>query len=131
MKRMILVAVVAAASATATSALGAAQGLSPGAFTTRIAGAKPAALNGTWILAMTGPAFNLIRNKTTAATGAVTVSGSKITFKDLFGPYRCLGSQATGTYTWKLKGKTLTLKPVKDSCAGRKAVLSHPFTRIG
>jgi hypothetical protein len=131
MKRMIVVAAVAAAGATATSALAAGQALSPGAFTTRITGAKPATLNGTWTLAVIGPAFNLIRNRATAATGGATISGNRITFRDLAGPYRCLGGRAIGTYTWKLKAKTLTFKPVKDSCAGRKAVLSHAFTRIG
>jgi WD40 repeat protein len=45
----------------------------------------------------------------------------------LYGP-----NAATGTYTWMLEGKMLTLKAVQDICLDQKLVLStHPWVKQG
>ena len=130
MKPMVVLATICVTGVAAAGALGASSSLNPGVYSTKITGSKIAPLNGSWMLALNGPAFTLIRNKVTAVAGASTIVAGKITFRDLAGPYRCTGTQASGTYKWTLKSKTLTFKPVSDSCAGRKSVLAHKFTKI-
>jgi hypothetical protein len=120
----VLVAAVSAASALALG------GFSPGVYQTKITGAKPAVLNGTWRLSLNAPGFAITKNLTTAVAGTIAIAGNKITFTDIAGPLRCTGGQVKGTYTWSLKGKALTLKPVSEKCAGRKLVLTHAFTKL-
>ena len=130
MKRMVVLATICMTGVAAAGALGASSSLNPGVYSTKITGARVAPLNGSWMLALSGPAYTLARNKATAVAGTATIAGGKITFRDLAGPYRCAVSQASGTYKWTLKGKTLTFKPVSDLCVGRKSVLAHKFTKI-
>ena len=67
----------------------------------------------------------------TAAQAALTIAGSKITFRDTGGPLACKGAQAVGTYTWKLQRAKLTLTKVRDTCGGRPLILSkRVFTRV-
>jgi hypothetical protein len=126
MRKIVVLAVVAAGLAAPAAG---ATGLAPGTYVTKVSGATPALLNGTWRLALTPKRFTITRNRQAAIGGSVAISSKRVTFHDLSGPLRCTGSQAVGTYAWHLRGKTLTLTAVKDPCQGRKAVLTHAFTK--
>ena len=88
----------------------------------------PARLKGVWVLDfLKGGKYTITDN------GAVVVRGhfqstSRIYLSGETGPAAC---PQFGVYTWKRVGKTLTLTKVSDSCAGRAAVLGHPFTATG
>ena len=58
------------------------------------------------------------------------IAGNRITFHDLGGPFACRGTQATGVYAWRVAGSRLTLTAVHEPCAGRKTILTKPFTRV-
>jgi hypothetical protein len=117
-----LVAGLAAASAAASVGL-------PGTYVTKVAGAAPSALNGTWRLAVAPKRFAITKNGRPAVAGTVALSSKRVTFHDRAGLYRCRPSQAVGTYAWSLRGKSLTLRVVKDACSGRKAILTNGFTK--
>lgn len=125
-KIVVLVMVVAGVAVTATAAWAA---LAPATYVTKISGATPALLNGTWRLTLTQKRFAITRNRQPAIAGSVAITAKKITFHDLSGPFKCAASQAVGTYGWHIHGNSLTLTAVKDPCAGRKAVLTHAFTK--
>jgi hypothetical protein len=132
MGRSVLVlalALAALAALAASPALGAG-GLSPGVYVTKVTGATPLTLNGTWRLAFVGSHFSIKRNGKAAVAGLATISGKRVTFRDMSGPYRCTGSQAVGTYRWSRSGKSLTLTVIRDACSGRKAILTNGFTRL-
>src|SRR3954453_9676641 len=125
--RKFVVLVVAAAGLAAAAVASA--GLAPATYMTKVTGATPAVLNGTWRLTVTKKRFTITRNRQPALAGSVAISAKRVTFHDLTGPFRCTGSQAVGTYAWRLRGKSLTLTVVKDACSGRKAILTNGFTR--
>jgi hypothetical protein len=129
MRRPALIVLLALAALATDTALGAG-GLSPGVYVTKLTGATPRTLNGTWRLAFTAGHFSLKRNGKAAVAGLTTLSGRRVTFRDVSGSYRCIGSQAVGTYRWTLRGKSLTLTVVRDGCSGRKAVLTNGFTKV-
>jgi len=110
------------------------EALSPGTYVSKITAQGPA-LNGTWKLKLTttfAPAgrFQMSRNGAIVVNGVSAITGNKLTLVDQSGKLACKGTQQTGIYTFKLKGKTLTLKTVFDSCAARQVVLtSRPFTK--
>jgi hypothetical protein len=60
----------------------------------------------------------------------VRIAGNRITFHDLGGPFACRGAQASGVYSWRVTGTRLTLTAVREPCAGRKTILTKPFTRV-
>lgn len=124
-KVLVLAALVAGLAATVAAA---SVGL-PGTYVTRVTGATPSALNGTWRLAVTRTRYGITRNGRPAVAGSVALSSKRITFHDRAGLYRCEPSQAVGTYAWSLRGKNLTLRVVKDACSGRKAILTNGFTK--
>jgi hypothetical protein len=125
----ILALVVAAA--TALPALGAhSAAISPHAYSTKITGAAPAVLNGTWRLTVRQTTYAVTKGSSLAVSGSARIAGNRITFHDLAGPFACRGAQATGVYTWRIVGKSLTLTAVKEPCAGRKTVLTKRFTRV-
>jgi hypothetical protein len=133
MRRITLAAAsaVAFAAVLAAAALGApSAAIAPHAYVARISGAKPAVLNGTWRLTLTTSTFAVNKGATPAVSGRVRIAGSRITFHDLGGPFACRGAQATGVYSWRVTGKRLTLTAVREPCAGRKTILTRPFTRV-
>jgi hypothetical protein len=89
---------------------------------------SPARLKGVWVLDfLKGGKYTIMDN------GAIVVRGhfqstSRIYLSGETGPAAC---PQFGVYTWKRVGKTLTLTKDSDSCAGRAAVLGHPFTATG
>jgi hypothetical protein len=127
MRNVVVLAVVAACLAAGASA--ASVGLAPGTYVTKVSGATPALLNGTWRLTVTKKRYTVTRNRQPAIAGSVAISSKRVSFHDLSGPFRCQGSQAVGTYAWRLRGKSLTLTAVQDACSGRKAILTHGFTK--
>ena len=129
MKKIAPVTAIAAA-LLATAAHAAAPTLYPHVYSTRITGASPAALNGTWNLSLQRTVFLVNKGSAPAVAGRLTIAGNKITFHDTGGPFACKGAQAVGTYTWKLQGTKLTLTEVHDTCAGRPLILNRRvFTR--
>jgi hypothetical protein len=127
MRKVVVFVVAAGLAATAVAA--AAAGPAPGTYVTKLSGATPPVLNGTWRLTLSQKHFAITKNRQPALAGSVATTLRKITFHDLSGPYRCTGSQAIGTYAWHLRGKSLTFTVVKDACVGRKAILTHGFTK--
>ena len=112
----------------AAPAAASAGGLWPHVYSTKITGATPAVLNGTWRLSLQKAAFSVTKGGAAALSGSLTIAGNRVTFRDLAGPFACRGSQVTGTYTWRLQGNTLT--PVSDKCTGRRTILTRPFTLV-
>jgi hypothetical protein len=92
---------------------------------------KPASLNGTWALLINERGFYAIQKGGvgTVALGHAKVVGNRITFQKETGSKACKGKQATGRYTWSLKGSTLKFKRLFDRCLGRRAVLGVPMKR--
>ena len=134
MRRITLAAVAAAvalAAVTAAPATGSpAASIGPHVYSTKIAGATPAVLDGTWRLTVNRRSFSVTKGATLAVSGTARIVGNRITFHDLAGPFSCRGAQATGVYSWRVSGKRLTLTAVREPCTGRKTILTKPFTRI-
>jgi hypothetical protein len=104
--------------------------IGPHVYSMTIVGAKPAVLNGTWRLTINRKSFSVAKGTTFAVSGTAGIVGNRITFHDLAGPFSCRGAQATGVYSWRVSGKHLTLTAVREPCAGRRTILTRPFTRI-
>ena len=130
MKKLTLAALAGAAAVTVTPAAAVSPGLSPHVYSARIAGATPAVLNGTWRLTVNKPGFSVTKDGSAAIVGTVQIAGNRVTFRDGGGPFACRGAQRTGTYTWRLARKRLTLARVNDACVGRRTVFAHAFTRV-
>ena len=120
-----------AATVTATPAVAArTASIGPHVYSTKIAGATPAVLNGTWRLTVNRRSFSVARGAMLAVSGTARIVGSRITFHDLTGPFSCRGAQATAVYSWRVSGKRLTLTAVREPCAGRRTILTKPFMQI-
>jgi hypothetical protein len=104
-----------------------------GAFQTVIRNAPAPQLDGTWRLTFqNGGRYTTARNGVVLVRGSDTQAAATITFRDESGPAACTGSQATATYRWSLSGGSLSLTPVRESCAGRRVVLTtHALKKIG
>ena len=120
----------AAAAAAPRAVAGRAASIGPHVYSTRLAGATPAVLNGTWRLTINRRSFSVARGAALAVSGTARIAGNRITFHDLAGPFSCRGAQATAVYAWRVGGNRLTLIPVREPCAGRRTILTRPFTRI-
>jgi len=120
-----LVVLVAATVALAATSL-------TGTYTTKITGkganTLKGGLDGSWKLTLKSGKYSVIWNGKAAVSGAYKIKGTTISLTDKSGPDKCKG---TGKYKFKLAGKTLTLTKISDTkaCAGREAVLAHPFTK--
>ena len=133
MRRITLGAVataVALAAVTAAPATGSAAAIGPHVYSTKIVGATPAVLDGTWRLTVNRRSFSVAKGAMLAVSGTARIVGNRITLHDLGGPFSCRGTQATGVYSWHVSGKRLTLTAVREPCTGRKTILTKPFTRI-
>jgi hypothetical protein len=133
MRRITLGAVPAATllAVMATPALGSsAASISPHVYSTKIVGAQPAVLDGTWRLTVNRRNFSVAKGTTLAVSGTARIVGNRITFHDVGGPFSCRGAQATAVYSWRVSGKRLTLSVVREPCSGRRTILTKPFTRI-
>jgi len=56
--------------------------------------------------------------------GKYVIKENRLEVLDQAGPMACTTGQ-TGSYTWKLDGKRLTLKAADDKCEGRVAALGN------
>jgi hypothetical protein len=121
----VAAAAPAAAGQAATSAA-----IAPHVYSAKISGATPAALDGTWRLTVRPSTFSVAKGSALAVSGSAQIAGSRITFHDLGGPFACHGARATGVYAWKVTGTHLTLTAVREPCAGRRTILTKPFTRV-
>jgi len=95
-----------------------------------VAHASPAVLNGVWRLTLRSSSFAVTKDGKAAVGGRIRLAGSTITFSDVAGPFRCTGSQRTGSYRWSLKGSALRLSPLREPCAGRRLVLARTFRKV-
>jgi hypothetical protein len=129
-KKIALAAVALVAGTAASAAPAAAPGLSPHTYVAKIAGAKPALLNGAWRLAISSPGFSVNKDGRAAVIGRVQIAGNRVTFQDGTGPLACKGAQKSGTYAWRVAGKRLSFTRVKDACIGRRTVFAHAFTVV-
>ncbi|HEY1777697.1 MAG TPA: hypothetical protein VGG41_16180 [Solirubrobacteraceae bacterium] len=124
MKRSGFVAVLLAALVLCASAL-ASSGPS-GAYSGTV---KSGNLKGSWTLSFSSPNYTVALNGSVVVKGSYSISGSKLTLTDKSGKLACPGK---GVYSFKLSGRSLSLKKVSDTnakCAGRRAVLAIPFTK--
>jgi hypothetical protein len=131
-KLRVLVAVLAAALVTAGAAMsGNHVRLLTGSFRTVISG-KSSRLNGTWLLKINQLGQSTIsKNGKVVVKGAVGAWSGHFQITDASGPDACKGVQASGAYTYTLKGNQLALKLTFDQCAGRKTILTtHSLTKI-
>jgi hypothetical protein len=112
------------------AALAVAKGGLSGTFKTTLSGGPPA-LNGKWQLKFSGPHFAIRRNGTKVVQGRVNYGAGKLTLTDTSGSYACSGAHRKGTYRYKLSAGSLTFTVVKDSCSGRKAVMTTKAYRKG
>jgi hypothetical protein len=88
-------------------------------------------LNGTWALLINERGDYAIQKGGlgTVAFGHAKVVGNRITFQKEIGSKACKGKQASGRYTWALKGSTLKFKRLYDLCIGRRTVLGVPMKK--
>ena len=130
MKRLIAAVATLIVLVGATVAL-AATSLS-GTYTTKITGkganTLKGGLDGAWKITLKSGKYTATWKGKAAVNGAYTIKGTTISLTDKGGPDKCKG---TGKFKFKLAGKTLTLTKIRDTkaCAGRDAVLAHPFTK--
>lgn len=92
-----------------------------------------AQLKGTWLISFAGTGAYAVAKEPSSTLligGSSSVSGHTLTMTDQTGPLACKGGQARATYSWSLSGKKLTLKAVKDACAGRSLILAGAFTKV-
>ena len=129
MKKLACLAAVCALGIVA-GASAAAPSLAPHIYGAQIRGATPAALNAAWLLAIEQTQFEIARNGAVVVKGTVAISGNRVTFHDVSGPFACRGAQATGAYTWRVSGTTLALQRIHDTCAGRSRILAGMFKRV-
>jgi hypothetical protein len=95
-----------------------------GTFQKRISKKAPP-LNGTWKLKLKQDGtFELARNGVIVVRGVAAGVSGRLAIGDQRGPYRCKGRERAATYTYTLRGKVLTLRPVLEPCLGRKLVLT-------
>ncbi len=129
MKKLACLAVVSALGM-AAGASAAGSSLAPHIYGVQIRGATPPALNATWLFAIKQTQFEIARNRAVVVKGTVAISGNRVTFHDISGAFACRGAQATGAYTWRVSGTTLTLHRIHDTCVGRSRVLAGVFKRV-
>ena len=103
-----------------------------GTYQTKI-GAKPLGgqLKGTWTIKFSHGNYKVSKDGTVAVTGKYTIKGNRVSLGHEHGPAAC---PSTGTYTYKVGGSHLQFTRISDgteACAGRAAVLSGHFTKLG
>jgi hypothetical protein len=127
---VVCLAIAAAAVAAPLEAAASAPGLS-GTFSTTLSGERVALLNGHWQLRLLpGSHYTVLREGKVMVRGVGARTPTRISFEDRSGPAACLGEGGSAVYRWKLSGRRLTLTPLSEHCAGRRAVLgSHPLLR--
>ena len=129
MKKIAFAAAMLSAVVAAAGAPAAGTALYPHAYSTRITGATPSLLNGTWRLAIQKTAFAVTK---TAPLRSQAPSRSPETRSPSMTSGRSPAAAPRSTHVHvEAPGATLTLTRVNDSCVGRRTVFTHSFTRIG
>ena len=103
-----------------------------GNYATRITEKKPAALNGTWTIAIAPSGrYGIYKAGRKLVIGSVRTTGKRAVFVDQAGPSACPAEQAVGIYRWKRVRSRLTLTPISETCRGRRVVLSsRPLLKL-
>lgn len=130
MKRPIALAVTLITLAAVPLALAAG---GPGKFQTKLSGkgakTEHGMLDGTWTIDLSGTSgpLGLTRNGHQLGGGRYVISGSTITLT----PKKGGSCTSKAKYTLTQSGDKLTFKPIKDTCAVRRDVLTYgPWTKI-
>jgi hypothetical protein len=125
MKRLISLAAMLLTLAAVPFALAAA---GPGKFETKLAGkganTEHGWLDGTWTIDLASPSSGPVKltwNGEQKGGGKYVISGSTITLT----PKKGGSCKTTAKYTFKLSGKTLRFRTIKDTCAVRRDVLTN------
>jgi hypothetical protein len=130
MKRLAIVASVAAALLLASVALAA--GKLHGTYKTTItSGVAGGVLTGPWTIKFTRPNYTVSEDGVVEVRGKYAIKGHTITFHDKTGRDACPGP---GRYTVHLAPRTLRFTPLSDpslNCLGRRTVLAGSFTKVG
>ncbi len=94
------------------------------------------AVPGHWMITFTNDGrYTVILEGAPHSVGTYQVKNQQLTIINdsrciEFGQSEGISDAGTGTYTWMLNGKMLTLKAVTDTCSPRKLVLStHPWVK--
>jgi hypothetical protein len=130
MKHALLIVLAAAAALPAAPAQAASDLV--GRFEATINSPNPT-LNARWVIRI-GPAGRYVvrRNGGYASRGRASTSNGRIVFRDRRGPLRCRRPTRVGTYEYSVADGEVTFTLVKDSCAGRRGVLTtEPLRRLG
>lgn len=129
--RVFVAALASALVATSAASSGNHPPLLTGSFKTIISG-KTSRLNGAWVLKI-----DRLGQSTSSKNGRIVVKGAVAAWlghfqiTDTSGPAACKGVQASGAYTYTLKGNQLVLKVGFDQCSGRETILTaHPLTKL-
>jgi hypothetical protein len=69
--------------------------------------------------------FTLKREGREAVSGTYSVDSDEVVISDERGPAARNGTEKDGTYKWKVDGKKLTLKKVKDANRSRELLLTE------
>ncbi len=104
-----------------------------GTFETAISSAPVKQLDGTWqVVLQSAGRYAIQRNGAVLIRGRDAQTATTISFGHESGPAACTGTEAAATYHWSLSGASLRLTPVRESCSGRRLVLTtHPLNRVG
>jgi hypothetical protein len=129
MKKLALVAAVAAALAFSTAAMAAGLG---GTYKAKVhTNAFSGSLNAEWTISLNGGKYKVAEDGSVVLNGKYSVSGNRITIGGGGSGDFC---RVKGIYSFKLSGKKLTFSKVSDStkaCRGRVDVLTNgPFTKV-
>jgi hypothetical protein len=125
MKRIAIAATAVAVLAFSPAAV--ASGTITGRYKAKVTSAAlGGAVKGTWTLNFKkSGSVTITDNANVVGHSTFSVTGAKIKL----GPGA--GCSGSGTYKFKLTGKKLKFRLLKDACAGRKIVLSSTFRKVG
>lgn len=121
MKRFILAGAIVLALAATTAAAALASGGLSGTYKTTLT--KPSYLRGTYKITFTPGRFTVHGPHRYVTHGSDKISGSKIT---IHGGGQCT---ASGTYTFKRSGSSLSFKKVHDPCPRASLITAHPWAK--
>ena len=71
--------------------------------------------------------FRMLKSGYALVEGEYSVTGGQIQLTDKRGPFACSGpGQATGTYSWNIEKRMLSLHKIEDKCADRSSSFAGP-----
>jgi hypothetical protein len=124
--RRLPIALLLAAVLAVTALVTAAEAASFTGAWTKTVTSGPTVLKGRWTLQAAGGKFWIQKGlaSTHLVNGSVTQSGTTVRFTDKSGALACKGASAVGTYRRSAASGGIKLTAIKDTCAGRKLLLT-------